>query len=91
MIDQQAIEAFWRVVEDCLVKFHGKKRDLAKSMTQNFRTKIETGEHQSEGTVYHEEPFDISCAIAQLPEADVESLFGQSFSEYTKILTKHQY
>jgi hypothetical protein len=86
MIDTKARQAFWEVVEDCLVTFHQENQFSAHLKSQDFRKEVETGAYPTDDLIYHEEPFDIACAIAQTPEADVDQLFDQSFSAYETIL-----
>ena len=88
MIDIQVKEAFWNVVEDCLVKFHNNSKVGAKSKVQSFRTELESEPDPVGDIIFHEEPFDTACAIAGTPEGDVDQLFDNLFSEYEKILKK---
>jgi hypothetical protein len=88
MIDTKAKTAFWEVVEDCLVKFHDTDKSCARTRSQEFREEVESGAFPSGDKIYHEEPFDLACAIAKMPEQSVDQLFDKSYSEYEKILKK---
>jgi hypothetical protein len=88
MIDTNARTAFWEVIEDCLVKIHQKPEIWAQSQTRAFRGDVETGSFPAGDLIYHEEPFDLACAIAKIPEPDVDPLFASYFVEYEKILKK---
>jgi hypothetical protein len=65
MIDSKAKDAFWDVVEDCLVEIHGLSKPAAHQRSVDLRARIEsppTG--MSSEIFYHAEPFDVACDIA---------------------------
>lgn len=65
MIHVQAQDAFWGVVEDCLVEFHRVARAVAHQRTLDLRQRIEQPPAgMSSEMVYHAEPFDVACDIA---------------------------
>jgi hypothetical protein len=75
MIDQKAAESFWRVVEECLVKFHDWDSSQAAKKSWELRRRIEVPEWKSpikpeeylSDIVHHAEPFDIACDLAEKP------------------------
>jgi metal-sulfur cluster biosynthetic enzyme len=65
MIDQQAKDAFWGVVEDCLVEIHHTPRWQAQALVKDLRKKIEQPPAGLQGDIiYHDEPFDVACDLA---------------------------
>lgn len=65
MIDAKAIDAFWSVVERCLVQFHGLSEDDAHRRGQALRARIESPPIGTSGEIfYHAEPFDVACDLA---------------------------
>lgn len=66
MIDKKAVDAFWHVVKECLVQFHGFSESDADKQSATLRMRIEsppTG--MSSDMFYHAEPFDVACDIAE--------------------------
>ncbi|HEX2205556.1 MAG TPA: hypothetical protein VHG91_19750 [Longimicrobium sp.] len=65
MISFQHSEAFWRVVEDCLVEFHRYPVRTAVQAAGALRTRLQAAPPGLSGDlVYHAEPFDVACDIA---------------------------
>lgn len=65
MISFQHSEAYWRVVEDCLVEFHRYPVRAAVQAAGALRARMEAAPAGLRGDlVYHAEPFDIACDIA---------------------------
>jgi hypothetical protein len=88
MIDTQAKNSFWSVVEDCLVEFHGFSQCDAHSRSEKLRKELEnpqTGIVRGD-LVYHDEPFEIARRIAQ---SDLD-LSSQNRGQYEGILRRHR-
>ena len=65
MIDAKAIDAFWSVVQRCLVQFHGLSEDEAHRRSQPLRARIESPPIGTSSDIfYHAEPFDVACDLA---------------------------
>lgn len=65
MIDLQSKDAFWGVVEDCLVEIHKLARVDAQARVSNLRSKVDQPPVGLSGEViYHDEPFDVACDLA---------------------------
>lgn len=76
---------FWASVEDCLRGFHDCSRQEAKALIQAFQDNLDTAPLEVDpDLVYHAEPFDLACDLAQHP-LDV----GTVQSKYDEILDKH--
>jgi hypothetical protein len=92
-IDPAARDAFWLVVEDCLVQFHHATRPNASSKTQNLRTKIESSTTPlANELIYHDEPFYVACDIAGLHDiGEQDALLQQNQVAYQSILIAHQW
>ena len=87
MIAPKAKDAFWDVVEDCLVEIHGLAKPDAHKRSMDLRTKIEsppTG--MSSEIFYHAEPFDVACDIAG-SQLDL----SQYRLQYDLILNRHNW
>ena len=85
MIDAQAKNEFWDVVEDCLKEFHHYEDYKAKQAINNFSARIEDPPRGlSSDIFYHAEPFDIACDIA---DKDLE--LEPRRPRYNKILRRH--
>lgn len=61
---------YWRVVEDCLVKFHGydplEAAKLVDGLRERLSAKLPTDDRS---IVYHAEPVDVACDLAGVPLA----------------------
>lgn len=65
MIDIQAKNAFWSVVEDCLVEIHKLSRMDAQTRVNDLRCQVDSPPAGlSSDVIYHEEPFDVACDLA---------------------------
>ena len=65
MIDPQAKDAFWHVVEVCLIEIHGLSQSDAHGRSMALRARIESPPSgMSSDIFYHAEPFDVACDIA---------------------------
>jgi hypothetical protein len=59
-------EAFWGVVQDCLVEIHDLPKRQAATLAAGLRKRIETPPPGVVGEIfYHAEPFDVACDLAQ--------------------------
>ncbi len=66
MIDPDARDRFWQIVEECLVTIHGLRPDAARGKTVALRERLESPPSgMSSEILYHAEPFDIACDIAK--------------------------
>ena len=87
MIDQKAKDAFWDVVEDCLVEIHGFHKAVAHKRSLDLRTRIESPPSgMSSDIFYHTEPFDVACDIAG-SQLD----FSQYRRQYDPIASRHNW
>ncbi len=87
MIALKAKDAFWEVVEDCLVEIHRLAKLDAHERSMDLRTRIEsppTG--MSSDIFYHAEPFDVACDIAER-QLDL----SQYRLQYNHILNRHNW
>jgi hypothetical protein len=67
VIPNDAKDQFWSVVEACLVEFHHKPRARARSQVYQFRKKVEDLPTKEAELLYHSEPFDVACRLANHP------------------------
>jgi hypothetical protein len=68
MIDPPAKDAFWDVVEECLIEIHGLSQSEAHRRSADLRTRIESPPSgMSSDIFYHAEPFDVACDIVGKP------------------------
>jgi hypothetical protein len=68
MITARQAEAFWSVVADCLVRFHGYPAPLAQEAVagaRSFLAQARAGVRTD--MVFHAEPFDVASTIADNP------------------------
>ena len=69
MIDLQATDEFWSVVEECLQELHHLSPADAVQKTRKLRRKLKSpppglpADLASE-IIYHDEPFDVACDLA---------------------------
>ncbi len=59
--------AFWQVVSDCLLAFHGRTdEEQAMMEAMRLRVRIENAPGGIDSDmIYHAEPFDLACDLAQ--------------------------
>lgn len=85
-------DEFWEVVEECLVEIHGLPKQKARHSCEQTRKAIDpaTIRDQIQNSIpdilYHREPFDVSCDIAQR-HLDIRRYRGQ----YNHILDSHNW
>jgi hypothetical protein len=91
MIDLQARDEFWSVVEECLQQFHHVSAADAVQKTRELRWKLKspppglpTG--LASDLIYHDEPFDVACDLAG-QQLDLD----QYRSQYDTILSRHNW
>jgi hypothetical protein len=74
-------DAYWRVIHDCLLQFHGFSEELAQRKIRALQQKAET---RPANAIYQAEPFFVACELAG-------SAIGlsQHREQYTKLLRKH--
>ena len=90
LIDVASKDAFWEVVEDCLVKIHRVASPQAKLSA--FRVKLNATGGGAEEVIYHDEPFYVACDIAGLHEvAKQEHLLAKNEPLYASILNAHDW
>lgn len=86
-LDPQAKDAFWNVVQDCLVEIHGLSLFEAIQKSRDLRTQIETtATRMSSEMIYHAEPFEVACDLAG-KHLNLTSLHAQ----YEVILSRHHW
>jgi hypothetical protein len=84
-LDTATKEAFWGVVEDCLVRFHGWTCEATRRRLATLREDLEARpSDMAREIIYHHEPFNLACIIAgrELALDDVAD-------DYDAILTRH--
>jgi len=91
-IPRELKNAFWKVVEECLVAFHDFSKEGARARSLEYRAEIESPlealveKYGNRSDVfYHDEPFNIACRIAG-HDLDLESLYWT----YRKIINKYE-
>jgi hypothetical protein len=87
MMTVQAKDAFWGAVRDCLIDFHGVPPVDADVLCTDLRRKVEsppTG--MSADVIYHDEPFDVACDLANRPLS-----LSHHQAAYDQILAKHNW
>ena len=91
MIDLQAKDEFWSVVEECLQEFHHLSPVDAVQKSRELRRKLKSpppglpADLASE-IIYHDEPFDVACDLAGQP-LDL----AQYRAPYDAILSLHNW
>lgn len=61
-------EAFFSVVEQCLIRFHGLSSPVARDALAEYRAHLaEAPPGVRTDAVFHAEPFDVACWIADNP------------------------
>jgi hypothetical protein len=91
MIDLQATDEFWSVVEECLQEFHHLSPVDAVQKTRELRRKLKfpppglPADLASE-IIYHDEPFDVAGDLAGR-RLDLD----QHRSQYDAILSRHNW
>jgi len=86
-IPEKAKDAFWAVVEDCLVEIFGLKKQDAHQKSIGLRTRVEVPQPGIFNEIfYHAEPFYVACDIAG-KELDVSSYQSQ----YDNLLSRHNW
>ena len=84
MVQASAASHFWAAVEDCLVDFHGFKRDTAAEKVTTLWRQLPTGSDANcdlpsfADMIYHAEPWYIACNLAgrDLPLAHHQVEYG---------------
>lgn len=87
MINSDAKDRFWQIVEECLITIHGLQQDVARRKSVDLRERLEsppTG--MSSDILYHAEPFDVACDIAK--QARQLSDYREKYEE---ILSRHNW
>ena len=90
-------DAFWKVVEGCLVQFHGYREDKAHKKSLEFRAGVESPSEESLKSAgltmedymgdlfYRNEPFEVACNLSAKQLKHEEYV-----SRYEKLLSKHE-
>ena len=91
MIDLQAKDEFWSVVEECLQEFHHLSPLDAVQKTRELRRKLKSPPPGLPAVlageiIYHDEPFDVACDLAG-QQLDL----AQFRSQYDAILSRHNW
>jgi hypothetical protein len=87
VIRQQDKNAFWTVIEDCLVEIFGLMRPDALFRSQKLRDVIEATPDRRHGAIfYHTEPLDVAHDIAGR-QVDL----SQVQEKYQAILARHNW
>ena len=65
LVPEDLKEAYWDIVETCLVRFHEMKESGAHSKIKSFRQKLTAAiPGPDTDLIYHSEPFYVACDIA---------------------------
>ena len=91
MIDLQARDEFWSVVEECLQEFHHLSPVDAVQKSRDLRRQLSTPPAGLPTALagdlfYHDDPFDVACDLAGR-HLDVTQLRSQ----YDAILSRHNW
>lgn len=88
-----ARNAFWEVVEECLVEFHQLPRQDAMIKALEFRRKVESPPPDIDGDiVYHEEPFYVACQLAgQCNTQVMDRLLQSNRVKYESLLANYRW
>jgi hypothetical protein len=91
MIDLQAQDEFWSVVEECLEEFHCLSPVDAVLKSRELRRRLKAPPpglpaDLAREILYHDEPFDVACDLAGRP-LDL----GQYRARYDAILSRHNW
>ena len=88
-----ARNAFWEVVEECLVEFHQESRPVAQLTALAFRRQLESPPVGIDGDpIYHEEPFYVACQLAgQYDARSMDNLLQNNNAKYQSLLAKHDW
>ncbi len=91
LIDPSSKDAFWLVVEDCLIRFHRFDPLGAIQRARSARLASESAPVGIAGDViYHAEPFYVACDIAGIEDVpEQERLLVQHRASYDPILKTH--
>jgi len=92
-IDPVAKNAFWIVVEECLVNFHQRSPLAAITEARAYRRRVENAATGVSGDlIYHVEPFYAACNIAGLVDIpEQEHLLKAHRSTYDAILAANDW
>jgi hypothetical protein len=92
-LDQRAKNAFWNVVEECLIEFHQLPRVTAHKKSKDLRARIESLPREMSSNIrediddiYHDEPFYVACDVARR-QLDLK----EYYSRYAQILDKYDW
>lgn len=94
MIATWAKDAFWRVVEDCLVEIHGWPPRQARDRAGELRAHVESIPFGlSPDMVYHAEPFDVALDLAgvEAGAVDYEDAWQRHAAHYEAIRNRHRW
>ena len=87
LIDPQAKDEFWGVVQDCLIELHNLTSFEAIQRSRDLRRRIEAAPAGlSSEMLYHADPFDVACDIARNP-LDIAIYRAR----YDTILSRHHW
>ncbi len=87
MIDLQATDEFWSVVEECLLEFHQATSVEAVEKSRELRRTLKNAPPGIIAEfIYHDEPFDVACELSGR-QLDL----GQHQAQYDLILSRHNW
>ncbi|MFO0967101.1 MAG: hypothetical protein U0793_16165 [Gemmataceae bacterium] len=66
VISREAQEHFWRVVRECLRKFHHATSSVLERLHE-LRAAIDASPIEEIELFFHNEPFDVACNVARHP------------------------
>ena len=92
-IDPAAKDSYWRVVEECLVQFHGFDPLRAINEGRAARRRFEAAPPGVSGDlIYHTEPFYTACDLAGLADLkEQERLLANRRPDYDLILSANDW
>jgi hypothetical protein len=67
IVPDDAQQAFWSVVEECILVFHQKQSHSAMAKLKELRQKIESAPLEQLEMFFHSEPFEVACTLAGRP------------------------
>jgi hypothetical protein len=92
-LDDQARDAYWKVVEECLIRIHHLDQSKASAKANALRRQVESPPPDISGEIlYHDEPFYVACDLADLHDVgEQDRILQQNQGIYESILATHNW
>lgn len=84
MLTKHDKDSFWSVVKDCLLELLDEPARDAVIAVNEYRAEVEAADSTYE-MLYHEEPFEVACALKGIDRAKSEKLYFENIDKYRKI------